>query len=88
MQASPPELDARMRDLRARYVGSALGLFWSIVHPLVILFLYILVFSTLAKDAIATGAGGQVASYAVYLCPAILAWNWFNESLIIELYSK
>lgn len=75
-----------MRDLRARYVGSTLGLFWSIIHPLIILFLYILVFSTLVRG-VATGAGGQVASYAVYLCPAILAWNWFNESLIIACTS-
>lgn len=67
------------RDLRARYAGSSLGIFWSVIHPLIILLLYIVVFSTLARGKF--NIHGRVVGYALYLCPAILAWNWFNESL-------
>jgi ABC-type polysaccharide/polyol phosphate export permease len=70
------------RDLRARYAGSALGLFWSIIHPLIMLCLYIAVFSTLVPRGGKLIVKGTVAEYAVFLCPAILAWNWFNESLV------
>ncbi len=70
-----------IRDLRSRYVGSALGVMWSVIHPLLILGLYILVFSTLVR-----GGGfqvhGRIAGYALFLCPAIVAWSWFSESLV------
>src|SRR5262249_39274559 len=32
-------------DLRGRYVGSSLGLFWTVIHPLVMIAIYIVVFS-------------------------------------------
>lgn len=70
-----------MRDLRARYAGSALGIFWSVINPLIILLMYIVVFSTLVKGA-NLRVGGRTAGYAVYLCPALLAWNWLFESLV------
>ncbi|MEI7633052.1 MAG: ABC transporter permease [bacterium] len=69
------------RDLRARYAGSGLGIFWSVVHPLIMLVLYIIVFSTLMRGS-ALRVHGVVAGYAVFLIPALIAWNWFYESLI------
>ena len=35
------------RDLRAKYRGSVLGLAWSLLHPLVLMAVYLLVFSLL-----------------------------------------
>lgn len=67
------------RDLRSRYAGSSLGVFWSIVHPLVMLVLYIVVFSTLVRGG-RFNVRGQIADYALFLCPALLAWNWVLES--------
>jgi len=69
------------RDLRARYAGSGLGVFWSVIHPLIMLVLYIIVFSTLVRGA-TLQVRGIVAGYAVFLIPALIAWNWFYESLI------
>ncbi len=70
-----------VRDLRARYAGSSLGIFWSIIHPLVVLALYILVFSTLVRGG-RFDVKGHPVGYALFLCPALLGWNWFNESLL------
>jgi len=70
-----------VRDLRARYAGSSLGIFWSIIHPLVVLGLYILVFSTLVRGG-RFDVQGHPVGYAMFLCPALLGWNWFNESLL------
>ncbi len=37
------------RDLQTRYKGSVLGLAWSLVNPLVLMGIYVLVFSVLWK---------------------------------------
>jgi lipopolysaccharide transport system permease protein len=70
-----------VRELRARYAGSAMGVFWAVVHPLILLLLYIAVFSTLTRGA-TVSVRGHAANYAIFLCPALLAWNWMNESLL------
>ncbi|MBX7246418.1 MAG: ABC transporter permease [Candidatus Sumerlaeaceae bacterium] len=69
------------REMRTRYAGSTFGAFWSVIHPLIMLFLYIMVFSTLMPRGASVSVRDHVATYAIFLCPAILAWNWFNESL-------
>ena len=35
------------RDLRAKYKGSVLGLAWSLAHPVVLMLVYLFVFSVL-----------------------------------------
>lgn len=70
-----------VRELRARYAGSSLGVFWSVIHPVVVLGLYIVVFSTLVRGG-RFEVQGHPVSYAVFLCPALLAWNWFNEAMM------
>jgi ABC-type polysaccharide/polyol phosphate export permease len=69
------------RDLAARYAGSSLGIFWSVIHPLVLLALYIVVFSTIMRGG-RFQVSGQPVGYALFLVPALIAWNWLNESLI------
>ena len=36
--------DFVVRDLKARYVGSSMGFFWSVVYPIMNLFVYLFVF--------------------------------------------
>ncbi len=64
-------------DLRGRYVGSSLGVFWSVVHPLVMILIYTVVFS----QVIGARLGGQpgVYGYGVFLCSALLPWSGFLE---------
>jgi ABC-type polysaccharide/polyol phosphate export permease len=69
------------RELRARYAGSALGIFWSVILPLVMLALYIVVFSTLMPRSGRLPFRSATAEYAVFLCPALIAWNWLLEAL-------
>lgn len=68
------------RELHTRFAGSAIGVYWSIIHPLLVLLLYIVVFSTLVKGG-RFSLHGHVVNYALFLCPALLAWNWFTESM-------
>jgi lipopolysaccharide transport system permease protein len=67
------------RDLLARYKGSAIGLFWSVIHPLIMLGLYTFVFSTIMK--VRVGASEGTEEFALYLFCGLLPWNAFAEGL-------
>lgn len=67
------------RDLLARYRGSAVGLFWSAIHPLIMLGLYTFVFSTILK--VRVGASEGTDQFALYLFCGLLPWNAFAEGL-------
>lgn len=67
------------RDLAARYKGSAIGLLWSLIHPLIMLALYTFVFSTIMK--VRVGAQEGTGSFAIYLFCGLLPWNAFAEPL-------
>jgi lipopolysaccharide transport system permease protein len=60
------------RDLRAKYRGSVLGLAWSLLHPLVLMGVYLLVFSLLWKVA-GVGSG----DYWLFLLCGLPAWVFF-----------
>jgi ABC-type polysaccharide/polyol phosphate export permease len=63
------------RELKARYRGSALGVFWSFVNPLLLLTVYTIVFSYFVD------ARADVRPYALFLCCGLLPWTWFSSSL-------
>jgi lipopolysaccharide transport system permease protein len=63
------------RELKARYRGSALGIFWSFVNPLLLLLIYSVVFNYFV------GARADVRPYALFLCCGLLPWTWFASSL-------
>lgn len=67
------------RDLQARYRGSAIGLFWSVIHPLIMLVLYTFVFSTILR--LRVGAEEGTRHFAIYLFCGLLPWNAFAEAL-------
>lgn len=67
------------RELRGRYAGSALGFFWSVIHPLLQLVIYTLVFGVLLKQRL--GNDPSITSFAIYLFCGLLPWNAFAESL-------
>jgi lipopolysaccharide transport system permease protein len=67
------------RDLQARYKGSAIGLFWSILHPLVMLVLYTYIFSAILR--VRVGAAEGTGSFAIYLFCGLLPWNAFAEGV-------
>jgi lipopolysaccharide transport system permease protein len=62
------------RDFQTRYKGSALGVLWSLVNPLVLMGIYVLVFSLLWKVA-------QVPHYGLYLLVGLTVWLFFSTSL-------
>ena len=63
------------RELKARYRGSALGLFWSFGNPLLLLTVYSIVFNYFQPPRT------DIQPYALFLCCGLLPWTWFAASL-------
>ena len=63
------------RDLQTRYKGSALGVVWSLANPLLLMGIYVLVFSTLWRVT------GGIEHYALYLLSGIVPWLFFSTAL-------
>jgi len=66
------------RELKARYRGSVLGFFWSLVNPLLLLAVYSFVFGFVFRRPI----GGTVEPYALFLVAGLFPWIWVSSSLL------
>jgi ABC-type polysaccharide/polyol phosphate export permease len=64
------------RELKARYRGSLLGFFWSLLNPLLMLAVYTIVF-----QLIFPGRSPSTSPYALFLFCGLLPWNWLAASL-------
>ncbi|HEX5799832.1 MAG TPA: ABC transporter permease [Gaiellaceae bacterium] len=64
------------RDLRAKYKGSALGLLWSLAHPVLLMLVYLVVFSFLLKIQTA-----DHDHYWLFLLAGLPVWVFFSTSL-------
>jgi len=65
------------RDFEQRYVGSAAGWLWGVVHPLVMLASWVFVFQICLKIQMPEG----VRNYPVFLFAGFLPWMLFQETV-------
>lgn len=64
------------RDFKERYVGTGLGQFWYILSPLIMIFIYTVVFSDFMKMKL--NIVDNAYAYSIYLVPGLLAWTSFS----------
>lgn len=62
------------RELRAKYKGSALGILWSYLHPLIMMAVYTLVFSVLWKAV-------TVEHYPLFVLAGLAVWAFFQAAV-------
>ena len=67
------------RDLRARYVGSAMGFFWSVIFPIINLFVYMFVFRVVLNTRWSDFQGAN--EVALVMLSGIIVWNAFGETI-------
>jgi lipopolysaccharide transport system permease protein len=72
-------IDLIKRDLKLRYLGSILGRYWNILHPLAMILIYTVIFSQVMGAKIGGLARDNPYGYTIYLCAALLPWNAFTE---------
>src|SRR5204862_4366118 len=63
----------------SRYVGSAWGFAWALLHPLAQLAIFAFVFSQVFRVPLPTGYAG--ASYTAFVAVALWPWIMFSEGL-------
>jgi ABC-type polysaccharide/polyol phosphate export permease len=63
------------RELRRKYQGSALGVAWYIVNPLVLMGAYYLMFGVVFKVA-------QHEDYPLFLMVGLVVWIFFSQALL------
>src|SRR6476661_739288 len=64
------------RDVQAKYRGSVLGLAWTLANPVLLMAVYLLVFSVLWKTPFANGG-----HYGLFLLVGLSAWIFFAASV-------
>ena len=64
------------RDLQAKYRGSALGVFWTVVNPLMLMAVYLLVFGVVWKSPFASGG-----HYPLFLLAGLAPWTFVAAAL-------
>jgi lipopolysaccharide transport system permease protein len=67
------------RDIRGRYINSALGLWWAVIQPLALLALYTFVFSRVMSIRFNENAG--TGEFALYLFCGLLPWLAVSDAL-------
>lgn len=63
------------RDLRVRYKQAALGAFWAIVQPIMLMVIFTVVFGKIAK------VGSEGLPYPVFAYAALVPWSLFTSSI-------
>jgi lipopolysaccharide transport system permease protein len=66
-----------VRELKARYRGSLLGYFWSLVNPLLLLGVYTFVFNYIFQPRM-EGAD----PYALFMMTGLFPWVWASTALL------
>ena len=67
------------RELKARYRGSLLGFFWSLVNPALLVLVYGLVFGLILRPRLEAQG---TEPYALFLISGLFPWIWFSSSLL------
>ena len=65
------------RDIVTRYKRSALGVLWTMLQPLGMMFVMAIVFSTLFH---------QVEGYVAYLLSGLIAWTFFSQTTSAAIF--
>lgn len=60
------------RNLKTRYKRSALGMVWTMLHPLMMMVVLTLAFSSIFRFS--------VPNFAVYVLSGLLLWNFFSQT--------
>ena len=68
------------RDFQQRYVGSAAGWIWGVIHPLVLLLSWTFIFQICLKTQLPPGSVTQ--NYTMFLFCGMLPWLLFQDTVL------
>jgi ABC-type polysaccharide/polyol phosphate export permease len=68
------------RDISSKYVGSLLGLYWSVINPIITLVIYIIVFGVFLNVRLPEST--SIWDFALYFAAGYLPWLAFQDSVM------
>ena len=68
-----------LRDFKVKYKRSVLGVFWSVLNPILTALVFNFVFSNILKT--------QVDNYIIFLLSGLVMFNYFSEATNLAMYS-
>lgn len=69
-----------VRELKGRYMGSTLGMLWTVIHPLILLVVYVFVFSKIIGVRYSLGPS-SLENFALYMFCGMVPWLAFSEAV-------
>lgn len=73
-------LNFTKQDFVDRYSGSVLGALWAFIHPLVMIFIFTVIFANVM--GVRLPGVSSVYSYGIYLVAGLLPWTAFSGTVI------
>ncbi len=67
------------RDFKSKYIGSLMGIFWTLINPLLLLLVFTFVFTVVFKARFGNQAG--FGGNALYILAGVLPWLAFQEGI-------
>ena len=63
-----------LRDVKARYRNSVLGILWSMLNPLGLMIVFTILFTVLSSD-------NAQRDFPIFILVGLMPWNFFNNSM-------
>lgn len=73
-------LELTKREIRDKYVGNAFGLFWSIGHPLLLMGIYVVIFTFVFPSRFPEELS-ITRDYTAFILSGLIPWLTFQDSL-------
>jgi lipopolysaccharide transport system permease protein len=70
------------REITDRFAGSFIGAVWAVTHPLVLMFIYVFVFSVLFQMRFAAGASVRGYDFATFFIAGYLPWMTIQDAML------
>jgi len=69
------------REFSERYAGQVLGVVWGFAHPVVVILVYLFIFSYVFQSRTDAIEGANQPNYAIYLLAGLVPWMGMAEAL-------
>lgn len=67
-------IELARRELKEQYIGQVLGIFWSVLHPIFLMALFVFLFGYVFGVRLGDAGARAPADYAVYILSGLVPW--------------
>ena len=76
----PLIINLTLQDFRDRYAGSILGVVWALINPIVLIAVYLMVFTEIMGARLA--GSSNLSSFSIFLISGLLPWLAFTSTVL------